>query len=899
MIKKIKFKNIMEFIERNFDIIKLILIFLLILFGWIVFEGRLMDLFDEHVLPILSVKEFYEAKIICVLILFVTLLFCVHLFYKAKKYRYHVSLLRILLLSMVVFLYAKYRDFGLGWGDYISIPNIIWKFGFSDILVFILMVFVILFWYFFFFSKKAIVNNKDNFLPDTPIKNKNEDALDYRESANELAKYLESIDTTFSYSIGLTAPWGTGKTSYMNLIKESLFKDENKFIVVQFNPRHSFSPQNIQEDFFKILSSKLKKYNSTIKSNFTDYLKAINIYADSKIISTFLGSQKLWDKESEKEKISKAIKKTGKRVVVFIDDFDRLLVEEIIEIFKLIDGNASFSNMIFITAYDKKQINNLIKEEYHSKGSFFSDKFFTLEIQIPLRPYRKVYEYLLQKLFIGLNISIGNENLYKATLNKHFDLLKKYLTTLRDVKRFLNLFIRQYKQVEKEINFEDYFLLYLIKYKYLDEYLALYNKEYVEFDFPKNKYIIKEISDEVQSKELLEILFSEEAEKSYRSINDKASFDIYFDECLYNNLSISKMEEMFKISLEEAKSFIDGSVSNSMFKDLLEYLESKNILIFNSKDDFERYLDLLIYIDCKEYDTTTPRLTIYKLLYKENLSEIFTQHSYSENEYKEMILRKLKGNYPNYPFSITKSIITGLINSEFNREIIFTKKEVLEVAKSAFENFVSHEQHINQKHIDMLYSCISEIDQSSGTVLDEDACLLMKRTISENPAGYFENFVRLGMWSSNPEYNSIACEPFWDQIFDSKKEMSELINTHHQSIPNIRLINNFLKLYENNNYTPIQFEGQGKVQDKIDNNLETEIRDLDDLLKKESEFNNLEQERGTKGNETSVGEYKMLLREYETLLNKVENIHLDIPKRGEIIQGINVAIQSIDNFLRN
>lgn len=87
---------------------------------------------------------------------------------------------------------------------------------------------------------------------------------------------------------------------------------------------------------------------------------------------------------------------------------------------------------------------------------------------------------------------------------------------------------------------------------------------------------------------------------------------------------------------------------------------------------------------------------------------------------------------------------------------------------------------------------------------------------NEKPAGYFENFIRLGMVSFNKEFNSVACEPFWEQIFNDKTDFESFIKEQNKStVPNIDLIRNFWDLYKNNNYKPIEFQNQGNVQEKL------------------------------------------------------------------------------------
>jgi hypothetical protein len=768
--------------------------------------------------------------------------------------------LPILLLSLFIGIYIEYRIKG----DYILIPE---KLGYSDIIIVLLFIFLCICIRSFFSSSKSNkpktnVQSDFHFLEDKPINNTERDILDYSESAKLLAKDLESINS--SCSIGLIAPWGTGKTSYLNLLETHLSKE--KFIVIKFNPRHSRQVKNIQEDFFEGLFSKLKRYD--LRFLFNDYLKAINII-DKNIWSVLF--DKIWDKKSEKGKIEEAIKWLNKKIIVIIDDFDRLLPDEIIEVVKLIDENASFSNLIFITAYDKKRINKIIGKQYSNEDTSFSDKYFNLEIPIPIRPYSKIYEFLHDNLFKELTINIENRDSYEAILNRYFELLKQYLPTIRDVKRFLNLFVRQYKQIEGEIEFEDYFLLYLIKYKYWNEYFNLSKKEYVSKNIMKaNCYCLNEqIDTQIESKSILEILFSKASEDSFRSINNEKAFDIYFHEYIYDGLSLKEMKPIFdKDFNKEVKLFIDTSVFDKKFGDFRSFLKSKNILTFKDKSQFERYLDILLYINCKDYDTDMPSSTLLTLLSKESEKQLSEIYSYKDKEYTDLILSKLKGDYPDYPFNITRKILIELVNNNFPREIIFSKEDILNVSKSALDNLIDNERQINQKHINLLYSCITTHISS----LDKESCSKIKGLIEQNPSGYFENFVGLGMiFSSHPDFNLVKCNLSWEEIFGSKEEMEAFIGTHQSTIPKIQLVNNFWKLYKNNAYKPIEFRYQGNVQEKIDNNLENEIKELDKLLEIEKEFESM---RATTPQELQV------------FLDRIDGIHLYITKRGEIIQKI-------------
>ncbi|MFK2275891.1 hypothetical protein ACIXO6_04275 [Bacteroides fragilis] len=76
-------------------------------------------------------------------------------------------------------------------------------------------------------------------------------------------------------------------------------------------------------------------------------METLQLFDDKNIVTAILNLKGIVDRDSEKEKLDMALKILPKKVVVFLEDFDRLFKEEIIEVFKLIDGNAAFPNLVF------------------------------------------------------------------------------------------------------------------------------------------------------------------------------------------------------------------------------------------------------------------------------------------------------------------------------------------------------------------------------------------------------------------------------------------------------------------------------------------------------------------------------------------------------------------------
>jgi hypothetical protein len=324
--------------------------------------------------------------------------------------------------------------------------------------------------------------------------------------------------------------------------------------------------------------------------------------------------------------------------------------------------------------------------------------------------------------------------------------------------------------------------------------------------------------------------------------------------------------------MNEYKIKIDKWYKGDKLNYCLDFLLSKNILDFEDKAQFERYIDILLYINNKEYNTIMPYDEIIQVLNKQHLSDISKKYDYNEDSLKAMMSEKLKGNYPEYPFNIIRNLITGLIKRVLLVEIIFSKENMLQIAKDALDDLIENDKQITPLHLDLLYTCIVSINQTTQKfILDKDACSKIRALIEENPERYFENFVRLGGHSSNTDFNFVACEPFWEQIFGSAEKFEEFLNKQDSStIPNIERTKNFWELYKNNRYKMISFSDQGNVQEKIDNDLKEEYKMLQKLL---------EIERKMKNSIDSKELKKLLARIYD-------EIQLPISKRDEIRRNI-------------
>lgn len=310
--------------------------------------------------------------------------------------------------------------------------------------------------------------------PDRAIQDESEDWLGFSGMVGILFEDLEASDLSEeSLALGVIAAWGKGKSSFINLLVRKA--SQNGAICVHFNPRGSKSVEHIQEDFFDTFARELSRHYfgfGFLLGRYTKHLGLLGQYEWTRPLESLLT---LLLPQRQMEAINRAIRAMGRRIYVVIDDLDRLTGEEILEVLKLIDRNASFSNTVFVTAYDKAYINNVLRGHLdHGLNHCFIDKYVTCEVTLP-EPDKAVLERKMRG-FLEARIEDGLFMKTERVLqgwDRVADMVIDQLDSPRHIKRYLNLMIPRYRRIVDEVLPEDYFLVSLLRYTDLDTYNAL------------------------------------------------------------------------------------------------------------------------------------------------------------------------------------------------------------------------------------------------------------------------------------------------------------------------------------------------------------------------------------------------------------------------------------------
>ncbi len=381
---------------------------------------------------------------------------------------------------------------------------------------------------------------------DKPIASEEEDWLGFADQVAVLFDVLQSLkrlDDQSSLTMGIIAQWGKGKSSFINLLMARAKAQED--IVVCFNPRNSKNVSQIQEDFFDAFAKELSKYYigfGFLLGRYTKHLGLLGQYEWTRPLESLLT---LLLPEKDEQAINAALYLIARRVYVVIDDLDRLTGEEIIEVLKLVDRNASFNNVVFVMAYDKEYVNNVLRKHLdHGLDHSFIDKYVTWEVTLPeidsqiLRD--KMKSYLESHLF-----GLPDEEKKRVLEGWGYvgNIIVEDLASVRHLKRYVNLTLPRYRKVYSKVDPADFFLLSLLQYRHLTIYnklahhidIAWLHDELIGFSDSTQNIEIQHILGELPPDALFLVrrLFLDEfagprVSSNLKSIRSKEAFPYYF-----------------------------------------------------------------------------------------------------------------------------------------------------------------------------------------------------------------------------------------------------------------------------------------------------------------------------------------------------------------------------------
>lgn len=323
-------------------------------------------------------------------------------------------------------------------------------------------------------------------LYDTPILDPADDALGRAPFATSLAAAILSMDADSGFVFGIHGPWGTGKTTTLNFILHELAaSDADPPTIIRFNPWWFSGRDQLVQQFFNAFRSQLGGPSGTEQvaalsrslDRFGRVLTPLTLVPaiaepvrslrtlltgvseSSKAIAETMAS----DAQAIRREIDERLRTRTQRILVVIDDLDRLPAIEIRQIFQLVKAVADFPKTLYLLAYDRALVSRALESEQGGFGEDYLAKIVQAPFDLPPPPRSALDQLLLRQLDQVLRDTPDELFNQVAWGNLFMDGIQPLISTPRDVKRLINAVRPSYPPVRREVSAHEFVAIQAIR----------------------------------------------------------------------------------------------------------------------------------------------------------------------------------------------------------------------------------------------------------------------------------------------------------------------------------------------------------------------------------------------------------------------------------------------------
>jgi predicted KAP-like P-loop ATPase len=349
-----------------------------------------------------------------------------------------------------------------------------------------------------------LMQNYENFKHDKPIFGEQEDAFQRYGFTKRIADTIINRTSNESIVYGIYGKWGEGKTSVLNLINNEITNSNKDYINITFNPWMYNDESFLLTSFFNKLGNLILACNSneqlknpkekkikwpnwnqfknkplnTRKENIGELLQTygkclnvlpVNVGDFAESLGKAFSNVNL---EDLKKRIENHLENFQKKIVIYIDDIDRLDKNEIYSILRLVKLTANFKNTIYILSFDNEMVAAAIGEKFGTGGKKSGENYLEKIIQIPLYLPQATFHDLQNYCFESIsqilfnNLMDFNKNEFKEFIQQFSSNILPRLSNPREVLRYSNSLSFTIPMLKGEVNISDLMLIEAIKIFY-------------------------------------------------------------------------------------------------------------------------------------------------------------------------------------------------------------------------------------------------------------------------------------------------------------------------------------------------------------------------------------------------------------------------------------------------
>ncbi|MDA9069187.1 KAP family NTPase [Algibacter sp.] len=317
---------------------------------------------------------------------------------------------------------------------------------------------------------------------DKPIINEQQDRFQRYNFSKRIAESIINNESESGNVIGVYGAWGEGKTSILNMIITNLESDENT-IIINFNPWRYRNEDELILNYLVKISSELNIELNTKSEKVGKFIEQISsitslIGADASKLGKLLANV---DLEELKKRVETSLAESKKKLVIIIDDIDRLNRDELFSMFRLVKLTADFNSSTYILSFDEKMVASALGGRFgagdEEAGRNFLEKIIQVPLTIPKASELALKNYCLELIenvlqTNSINILESEVNRFKHQFTNNI-LVK--IETPRMAIRYSNALAYSIPLLKGEVNIVDLMLIESLKMFFPGHYQLIRN----------------------------------------------------------------------------------------------------------------------------------------------------------------------------------------------------------------------------------------------------------------------------------------------------------------------------------------------------------------------------------------------------------------------------------------
>ena len=326
------------------------------------------------------------------------------------------------------------------------------------------------------------------FRPDLPIKTSKDDLLARASFSQALADAIQTYENKDSVVTALYGAWGSGKSSVVNMVLErideanSSMSSETRPIIIKFNPWNYSDQNQLVGQFFRSLSVVLKRGDAGEDAKnagkqleaYAEFFKPLALIPEPTGLGAGLaiaasvvfktvgvaasrwGSLKSKDLDQIRKSLDAILAKQKRKILIIIDDIDRLNNAEIRQIFQLVKALGDFPNTVYFLAFDRDVVVKALAQVQEGSGDEYLEKIIQIPFLLPVISKAEVEKVLfsqLDELIHDIPEHRWNQTHWGNVFQGG---MRFFFSTIRDVTRYVNSLRFSFSMVKGEVNPVDF-----------------------------------------------------------------------------------------------------------------------------------------------------------------------------------------------------------------------------------------------------------------------------------------------------------------------------------------------------------------------------------------------------------------------------------------------------------